>query len=208
MGLAVHDQRIDAAADVVDRGIAGDRDLAGVGIDLDLADGAAVGEHRLVHLVVGDDRDAVLEIVGQLVPRRLLRRARGNRRCGWCRATTKRPSLERDAVRRRAHDARAAMRLALGDQIDRGLGDHGRGMAHGAAGMRAAADLHHIGVAEDDACTRLDRHARAGRRRPARSWSRGPARSAGCRSPHRRAPSGCTVISAPARFGAPIEDST
>ena len=42
---------------------------AGLRIDLDFADGGAVGKHRLVHLVVGDDGDAVLERVGQLMPR-------------------------------------------------------------------------------------------------------------------------------------------
>ena len=41
VGLAVQDQRIDGAADVVDRGVAHDLDVAGVGIDLDLADRAA-----------------------------------------------------------------------------------------------------------------------------------------------------------------------
>ena len=58
MGLAMDDQRVDAAADVVDRGVAGDRDMAGLGIDLDLADRAAVREHRLVHLVVGGGGEA------------------------------------------------------------------------------------------------------------------------------------------------------
>jgi hypothetical protein len=51
MSLAVHDQRIDAAADVVDAGVARDRRQASVRIDLDLADRAAVREHRIVHLV-------------------------------------------------------------------------------------------------------------------------------------------------------------
>ena len=46
MGLAVQDQRIDRAADVVDRSVARDLDHAGVGIDLDLADRAAEREAR------------------------------------------------------------------------------------------------------------------------------------------------------------------
>ena len=74
MGLAVDDQRVDAAADVVDAGVTRDRNFAGVGIDLDLADRGAVGEYRLVHLVVGDDREAVLQRAGQLVPRRFARK--------------------------------------------------------------------------------------------------------------------------------------
>ena len=65
--LPVHDERIDAAADIVDRGVAGDGDRARVRIDLDLANGAAVRENRLVHLVVGLDREPVLELVGQVV---------------------------------------------------------------------------------------------------------------------------------------------
>ena len=55
MGLPVHDQRIDAAADIVDHRIAGDLDHTGFGIDLDLADRTAVRKYRIVHLVVGCD---------------------------------------------------------------------------------------------------------------------------------------------------------
>ena len=65
VGLTVHDQGIDAAADVVDRGVARDRHGAGIGIDFHFADRGAVGKHRLVHFVIGDDRDAVLERFGQ-----------------------------------------------------------------------------------------------------------------------------------------------
>ena len=50
---------------------------AGLGIDLDLADGAAVREHRIVHLVVRHHADALRdvrrEIVGQILSRGLLR---------------------------------------------------------------------------------------------------------------------------------------
>jgi len=52
---------------VVDRNVMRDRKLAGVAVDLDLADGAAIWEHRIVHLVVSHDREAVLEIVGEFV---------------------------------------------------------------------------------------------------------------------------------------------
>src|SRR5436305_6347463 len=38
VSLAVDDQRVDAAAHVVHRGITQDPDVAGVGVDLDLAD--------------------------------------------------------------------------------------------------------------------------------------------------------------------------
>ena len=43
MGLAVQDQRVHRAADIVDRGVAVDPHHAGLGIDLDLADMPAVG---------------------------------------------------------------------------------------------------------------------------------------------------------------------
>ena len=46
VGLAVQNQRIDGAADIVDRGVARDLDVAGVGVDLDLADRAAERESR------------------------------------------------------------------------------------------------------------------------------------------------------------------
>src|SRR5215831_9944127 len=72
VGLAMNDQRIDAAADIVDRRIAGEHHRAGGGVDLDLADGASIGKHRIVHLVVGDHRDAVLELARKRVSRRLL----------------------------------------------------------------------------------------------------------------------------------------
>src|SRR5690349_7672009 len=47
--------------------------------------------------------------------------------------------------------------LALGDQVFRRDGKHGRGMAHGAARMRAAAVAHDVGVAEHE-CDALYRH--------------------------------------------------
>ena len=46
MRLAVQDQRIDRAADIVDRGVARELDHAGLGIDLDLADMRAGGKAR------------------------------------------------------------------------------------------------------------------------------------------------------------------
>ena len=86
VGLAVDDQRVDAAADVVDAGVAREREAAGFRIDLDFAHRAAVGEHRIVHLVVGDDGEALGEIVGQGVLAPSPAPVRENRSCGWCRA--------------------------------------------------------------------------------------------------------------------------
>ena len=67
MGLAVQDQRVDGAADVIGRAIAHDLDGAGLGIDLDLTDrtavGIAAGGER--HVALGCKRAAqgVVEIV-------------------------------------------------------------------------------------------------------------------------------------------------
>ena len=47
VGLTVEDERVDRAADVVHRRVAHDRDIAGLGIDLDLADRAAEGKPAL-----------------------------------------------------------------------------------------------------------------------------------------------------------------
>ena len=68
MALPVHDQRVDAAPDIVDRGIARDLDGAGLGIDLDLADRAAVREDRVVHLVVGGERELAIGAEPRALP--------------------------------------------------------------------------------------------------------------------------------------------
>src|SRR6266404_6440888 len=44
MDLALEEERVDGAAEIVDNGVALDYDAAGIGIDLDLGDVAAVGE--------------------------------------------------------------------------------------------------------------------------------------------------------------------
>src|SRR2546425_10853291 len=44
MDLALEQQRVDGAAEIVDDGVALNYDVAGIGIDLDLDDVAAVGE--------------------------------------------------------------------------------------------------------------------------------------------------------------------
>src|SRR5712691_3230684 len=63
--LAVDDQRVDAAPDVVDRGEPGDFHRARFGIDLALADRAAVREDGIVHLVVGDDGESARQLLRQ-----------------------------------------------------------------------------------------------------------------------------------------------
>ena len=108
-----------------------------------------------MHLVVGDHGDAVLQCVGKLVPRRLggkLEKIEGQIGVARYEAAI----AERDALRRCAHDDCGNL-LALGNEIDRGLGEDRSGVAHGAAGMGAAADFHHIGIADNNAHA-LGRH--------------------------------------------------
>ena len=64
--------------------------------------------------------------------------------------------VEVDAVGRGAKNVRGDA-LAVADERGGGEREHGGGMAHGTAGMRAAAGAHHVGVAHDDADA-FDRH--------------------------------------------------
>ena len=66
MALALDQQRIDDRAEVVDHGVPHHLDPAGVGIDLDLGDMAAVGEGRRRRLVHVADVERVGHALGQL----------------------------------------------------------------------------------------------------------------------------------------------
>ena len=74
MDLAMDDQRIDGAADIVDRGVVHELDGAGLRIDLDLADMAAIGKARLGDGLVAFGRERAAQIVRQIAA--LGRRAR------------------------------------------------------------------------------------------------------------------------------------
>ena len=130
-------------------------DLAGVGVDLDLAGGAAVGKHRIVHLVVGDDGQPVGEIAGQAHVRGLAGEFEHVETAVGL-ARDEAPVLEGDMVERHLQH-RGGDAPSLADQVGGGLGEHRRGVPHRAAGMGPAADPHHVGVAEDDVDL-LDRH--------------------------------------------------
>ncbi len=67
MRLPVQDQRIDRAADVVERGIADQCDRAGVGIDLDLADMGAEGKAAAGEGDVRHRGQRSAQLVGQIV---------------------------------------------------------------------------------------------------------------------------------------------
>src|SRR6266480_3639953 len=73
VALPIYEEWIDAAANIVDTGVAHDLDLAGIGIYLNLANGTAVRKYRYVHLVIFHDGEAVLEFLRQRVVGCLLR---------------------------------------------------------------------------------------------------------------------------------------
>ena len=118
------------------------------GIDFDLADGAAVGKDRIVHLVVGHDRDAVRKIIGQRMLRDFLRELE-EVQCAVGAARAKAAVAELDLVGRRAQND-AGRLFSFCNELRERLGEHRCGMPHGATGMGAATHLHHIGIAEDD----------------------------------------------------------
>src|SRR6266436_6494542 len=111
MALSMHDQRVDAAPDIVDDGIAGGLDPARLRINLYLADRTAIGEDRVVHLIVGDDCEPALQTVESRLLRQLekIEAAIGARRCETA-------ILEGDLVRRRFEDA-GGNSSPLGDQL-------------------------------------------------------------------------------------------
>ena len=146
--LAVDDQRVDAASDVVDRGESGDLDRARFGIDLALADRASVREDRVVHLVVGDDGEPARQLPRQEGPLRVPRQFREAERPERVRRREA-PVGESDLRRARLLHVGYDL-LPLFDQFFGGYGEHGRGVSHRAAGMRTAAHAHDVGVAEED----------------------------------------------------------
>src|SRR3979409_1139416 len=72
MHLPMQNERVDGAAGVVDREVARERDLAGVGIDLDLADRAAgrIGRDAAEEILLAGERLAQIARERGLVLRR------------------------------------------------------------------------------------------------------------------------------------------
>ena len=151
MALSVHDQRVDAPPDIVDDRVAGDLDHTRLGIDLDLAYRAAVREDRIVHFVVGNVGDLAVGAEPGALPRQFKKVEAAVVQGG-----RKSAVRERDLIGASAEQL-GGDRLALGDQFRCGLGEQGRGVAHRAAGVRAAAEADNIGVAHDDVDV-FDRH--------------------------------------------------
>ena len=157
MDLAVDDQRIDRAADVVDRDIIDQRHFSRIGIDLDFADMRAIGVARVEHGLVAGGVERPLQIFRQIL-------ALG------CRA---RHFENADGVVGAFHGEVAVLEFDIGgggfeqmlgdaqaffDNAVGGFLDDDRAEPHAAAGMRAAADRDAIGIAGDEAHG-LDRHA-------------------------------------------------
>src|SRR5215470_15415437 len=65
--LAVHDQRVDGAPDIVDRGVAHDLYHPGIGVHLDLADVTTIGETGEVHGLVAFGSERSAQFVRQVV---------------------------------------------------------------------------------------------------------------------------------------------
>ena len=119
MGLPMNDQRIDAAADVVDRRVALDIDGAGFGIDLDLADAGAVRKYRRVHLIVAANPEPTGEFVRQVVPLGLLCELR-TRSARWLLSIALKTPSSNSIASGGTSDEMRHQRLALGDQVLRG----------------------------------------------------------------------------------------
>ena len=66
MGLPVHDQGVDGAADVVHRGVAHDLHHAGLRIHLHLAHRAAVREGRCAHRLVARPLERPAQVLGRV----------------------------------------------------------------------------------------------------------------------------------------------
>ena len=66
MNLSLEREFVDHRADIIDYRIALDRECSGIGVDLNFAHVAAVGEHRGMHLVILDHGQATLQIVRQV----------------------------------------------------------------------------------------------------------------------------------------------
>ena len=146
VGLTMDDHRIDATPDVVHGRVSRDHNLAGCRIDGQLARCAAIGKHRIVHLVVDADAELDRRVttrgahgVGQLEPV-----------CpvvgGLARelAVVIGDALGLQSPKFRGHG------LGSISELVRRLCHDGRGMAHRTAGMGPAADTHDVGIAEDD----------------------------------------------------------
>src|SRR3954453_7762017 len=73
VALPIYEEWIDAAADIVDTGVAHDFDLAGIGIYFNLPNGTAVRKYRYVHLVIFHDSEAVVKCLRQRAVGCLLR---------------------------------------------------------------------------------------------------------------------------------------
>ena len=155
--LAVDDQRIDGAPDIVDGGVADDLDHAGVGIDLDLADVGAVGKRRLATVSSHCAASGPRRSSGRSV--RSERRARdleqADRVVGALHGEA--AVLELDVGGRGLQQMLGDARALLDDVVG-GFLDDDAAEPHAAAGMRAAADRDAVGVAGDEAHA-VDRHA-------------------------------------------------
>lgn len=157
MRLPVQDQRIDRAADIVDRSVADDLNLARLGIDLDLANLRTVGKARNRKRLIRDAGERPLQI-----PRQVLvgGRDRGDLEdadlaigAGHPKSTALELNVDFAGLERKTRDL-----VALVDDVVGRLADDRGCQLHRAARMRAAAGRHPRGVV-GDVGNAVERHA-------------------------------------------------
>jgi len=69
MRLAIDNEGIDAAPNVVDRGIADEAETATFRVNLDFANRAPIREHRIIHFIVGNNDKPVGQVIRHLMQR-------------------------------------------------------------------------------------------------------------------------------------------
>src|SRR6516162_5041646 len=154
--LAMHDQRVDRPADIVDRRIAGDFDDAGIGIDLDLADMTAIGETREIYCLVAFGRERPAQFVGQIVAPQSFGSdlEDAERPLGSLYPETAVGELQ---IGRGGFHHMTGDLQTLGDDVARSIEHHDAREAQRAAGVRTTANRHAVGVAGHQP-NRVDRH--------------------------------------------------
>src|SRR5712675_2380388 len=157
MHLAMHDHRIDRPPAIIDCGVAHDLDNSGIGVDLDLADMAAIGEGGEVDGLIAHALQWAAQILRQIGPLQPSARDLEDPDGAVGALDLEPPAGERDVLDRRLqHMAGDAQPLL--DDLVRGVEHDDAAEPQRPAGMRAAADRDAVGVAGDQ-LDAVDRHA-------------------------------------------------
>ena len=155
VSLTIDNEGIDTTSDVVNRGVAGKPQIAGVGVNFNFANRAAVRKYRLMHLVVGDNEKPAGKIIRHPVACHFLSELE-KVKAAIAFPRREPPIIEINMIGRSIQDG-SSDTLSLDYQFPCGEREHCRRVPHGASGMSAASSFHNIGVAQNDA-DGLDRH--------------------------------------------------